>query len=180
MPSTITELLALEQQRESLERRAHRTVLSALLGPGYASVEEAEARARELGVPIADRRLMAVVIRLGGGAATGLAVRSRALEVAEAAAATCRSRQLPALIASLGDSRVGMLLALPADADPDLVLVRLASQLEPHLGAQDVIGSGSVVRSLAATARSFLDADEVAEAAVRELAASLAQSSHRA
>jgi PucR family transcriptional regulator, purine catabolism regulatory protein len=54
----------LEHERESLERQAHRTILGAFLGHGYASPAEAEARARALGMPVTGRRLLSVVIRL--------------------------------------------------------------------------------------------------------------------
>src|SRR5262249_45627226 len=43
----------LDHRRESLERQAHRTILSAFLGNGYSDHAEAEARARALGVPVA-------------------------------------------------------------------------------------------------------------------------------
>src|ERR1022692_649642 len=154
----------LEHQRESLERQAHRTVLSTLLSRGYASAAEAEARARELGVPVAGRRLVGVVIRLGseGG---GLAAQARVLEVAEATVAACRSRHVPALIGSLDDNRVGALLALPPSAEADPVLTHLAGQLAVHLGPDDVIGAGSVVQSVTSVQRSFLEADQVAEVA---------------
>jgi PucR family transcriptional regulator, purine catabolism regulatory protein len=156
----------LDHQRESLERQAHRTVLSALLGRGYSTPEEAEARARELGVPVAGRRLLAVVIRLGGNAA-GLAAHARVLEVAEAAAAACRAKRVPALIGSLDDNRVGALLTLSSSAEPDAVLTHLASQLGHQLGSHDVIGAGSVVQSVAAVQRSFLEAEQVADVAAR-------------
>ena len=66
----------LDHQRESLERQAHRTILGAFLGHGYADPADAEARARALGVPVAGRRLLPVVVRLvssgaGGSGATG-------------------------------------------------------------------------------------------------------------
>jgi PucR family transcriptional regulator, purine catabolism regulatory protein len=156
----------LDHQRESLERQAHRTVLSTLLSHGYASSAEAEARARELGVPVAGRYLLAVVIRLGSGGG-GLAAQARVLEVAEATAAACRSRHVPALVGSLDDNRVGALLVLPSAAEPDPVLTQLASQLADHLGDDDVIGAGSVVQSVAAVQRSFVEAEQVAEVAAR-------------
>ena len=154
----------LDHQRESLERQAHRTVLSTVLGRGYASAEEAEARARELGVPIAGRRLLGVVIRLGAAGA-GLAAQARALAVAEAAAAACRSKRVPALVGSLDDSRVGVLLTLPPGTEPDPVLTRLASQLSHVLADADVIGAGSVVSSVTAVQRSFREAEQVADVA---------------
>lgn len=156
----------LDHQRESLERQAHRTILSAFLGAGYADPQEAEARVRALGVPVAGRRLLSVVIRLAGSGA-GLAAQARVLQVADAAAAACRSLRVPALVGSLDDSRVGVLLALVQRADPDMVLARLAEQLHRHLRADDVVGAGSVVESLLGVRRSFIEAEQVAEVAAR-------------
>jgi PucR family transcriptional regulator, purine catabolism regulatory protein len=59
----------LDHQRESLERQAHRTILATFLGTGYFDQAEAEARARALGVPVAGRLLVAVVVRVAKGAA---------------------------------------------------------------------------------------------------------------
>jgi purine catabolism regulator len=172
----------LDNQRESLERQAHRTILGAFLGQGYADPADAEARARALGVPVAGRRLLPVVVRLvnfgpagpGGpdGAdrsvgGAGLEAQARALQVADATAAACRAGRVPALVGSLDDTRVGALLALPQRADPDAVLARLADRLRRRLGADDVIGAGSVVDSVAEVQRSFLEAEQVADVAAR-------------
>ena len=54
----------LDHQRESLERQAHRTILATFLGTGYGDQAEAEARAQALGVPVAGRLLVAVVVRV--------------------------------------------------------------------------------------------------------------------
>jgi PucR family transcriptional regulator, purine catabolism regulatory protein len=54
----------LDHQRESLERQAHRTILATFLGTGYSDQAETEARARALGVPVAGRQLVAVVVRV--------------------------------------------------------------------------------------------------------------------
>jgi PucR family transcriptional regulator, purine catabolism regulatory protein len=165
----------LDHQRESLERQAHRTILGAFLGHGYADPADAEARARALGVPVAGRRLLPVVIRLAGAGtgpgrspgAGGLEAQARALQVADATAAACRAGRVPALVGSLDDTRVGALLALPPRADPDAALGRLASQLRKRLGDDDVIGAGSVVDSVPEVQRSFLEAEQVAEVAAR-------------
>jgi PucR family transcriptional regulator, purine catabolism regulatory protein len=177
----------LDHQRESLERQAHRTILGAFLGHGYADPADAEARARALGVPVAGRRLLPVVIRLaragtglsgpagpGGpagrgrsGGPAGLEAQARALHVADVTAAACRAGRVPALVGSLDDTRVGALLALPPRADPDAVLGRLAGQLRRRLGDDDVIGAGSVVDSVPEVQRSFLEAEQVAEVAAR-------------
>src|SRR5580692_9331963 len=169
----------LDHQRERLERQAPRTILGAFLGHGYADPADAEARARALGVPVAGRRLLPVVVRLvssgaGGsgttgrsGAGAGLEAQARALQVADATAAACRAGRVPALVGSLDDTRVGALLALPPRADPDAVLGRLADRLRRRLGDDDVIGAGSVVDSVPEVQRSFLEAEQVAEVAAR-------------
>jgi PucR family transcriptional regulator, purine catabolism regulatory protein len=177
----------LDSQRESLERQAHRTILGAFLGQGYADPADAEARARALGVPVAGRRLLPVVVRLvspgpagpaapaGPGGAdradrnggAGLEAQARALQVADATAAACRAGRVPALVGSLDDTRVGALLALPQRADPDAVLGRLADRLRRRLGPDDVIGAGSVVDSVPEVQRSFLEAEQVADVAAR-------------
>lgn len=156
----------LDHQRESLERQAHRTILSVLVGHGYGDPAEAQARARALGVPVTGRRLMAVVVRLEASQ-PGLAAQARTASAADAAAAACRQRRVPALVASLDDSRIAALLALPPRADPDVVLAGLAAELRPRLDGGDVIGAGSVVESVTAVQRSFLEADQVAEVAAR-------------
>jgi len=170
----------LDHQRESLERQAHRTILATFLGPGYGDHTEAEARARALGVPVAGRLLVAVVVRVGSGR-TASPVHSRAAGataptvptvhaaaaagVADALADVCRRRRLPALVSSLDDDRVAALLALPPRSDPDAVLTRLATELRPRLHDEDVIGAGSAVDSVSAVQRSLLEADHVAAAA---------------
>jgi PucR family transcriptional regulator, purine catabolism regulatory protein len=167
----------LDHQQESLERQAHRTILGAFLGHGYADPADAEARARALGVPVAGRRLLPVVVRLARGPGTpagpagpgpaGLEAQARALQVADAAAAACRASRVPARGGSLDDTRVGALLVLPPRADPDAVLGRLAGQLRRRLGGDDVIGAGSVVDSVPDVQRSFLEAEQVAEVAAQ-------------
>jgi PucR family transcriptional regulator, purine catabolism regulatory protein len=164
----------LDHQRESLERQAHRTILSVLVGHGYGDPAEAQARARALGVPVTGRRLMAVVVRVApgqdasqepGGPRAGLAAQARSASVADATAAACRQQRVPALVAALDESRIAALLALPPRADPDAALARLAGELRLDRG--DVIGAGSVVESVTAVQRSFLEADQVAEVAAR-------------
>jgi PucR family transcriptional regulator, purine catabolism regulatory protein len=154
----------LDHQQESLERQAHRTILSAFLGHGYADHTEAEARARALGVPVTGRCLVAVVIRLAGGSAV-LEAQARAAGIADAVADACRRLRIPALVGSLDDHRVAALLALPPRSDAESALRRLTDQLRPRLSPADAIGAGSEVDSVAGVHRSFLEADHVAAAA---------------
>ncbi len=172
----------LDHQRESLERQAHRTILATFLGPGYGDHAEAEARARALGVPVAGRLLVAVVVRIGGrrtanpalpwptgraepAAAPVPTVRAAAsAAIADAFAEVCRLHRVPALVSSLDDDRVAALLALPPNAEPDAILTRLATDLRPRLHEEDVIGAGSAVDSVSGVQRSLLEADHVAAA----------------
>ncbi|HYK26363.1 MAG TPA: PucR family transcriptional regulator [Streptosporangiaceae bacterium] len=175
----------LDHRRESLERHAHRTILSAFLGHGYVDQAEAEARARALGVPVAGRLLQALVVRVTESTRAladthaamasgrdarddgGLAAQSRAAAVADAVAEVCRDQRLPALVGSLDDQRVAVVLALPPRSDPDAALGKLAPLLRSRLGPDDVIGAGSPVNSVASIQRSLLEAEHVAEAAMR-------------
>jgi purine catabolism regulator len=172
----------LDHQLESLERQAHRTILATFLGHGYGDQAEAEARARALGVPVAGRLLLALVVRVArntgrpgtgpaggslaaGTAAPGLAAQASAARVADAIAEVCREQRVPALVGSLDEQRVAALLALPPKSDPIAALGKLTRQLRPRLSDDDVIGAGSAVESVAAVQRSLLEADHVAQAA---------------
>ena len=161
----------LEHQRESLERQAHRTVLAGILAHAYADPQDAAARARALGIPVAGLHLLGVVIRAGDGASDGvqgLLAHRRALAAADAAAAVCREIHAPALVGSLDDVRVGALLALPQRGDPEHVLTRLAERLRGRLGGTPVVAAGSVVESFREVRRSFVEAIQVADAAARD------------
>ena len=140
----------LDHQRESLERQAHRTILSALSatatptrprprpGPGrWACRHRAPADGRVVrGQRRSSRQPAEQPGREqppGGAGSPGLAAQARTAAVADALAAACRQLPVPALVASLDDSRVAALLALPPRADPDTVLSRLAAGLRPRL-----------------------------------------------
>ena len=160
----------LARQAESVERQAHRTLISAIIED--ADPASAVARARAMGVPVAGRQLVALVARLPD-AGPGLSAQAIVLTVAESLADACRDVRAPALVGSLDDVRVGALLSLPAHADPDTALRQLSARLaillanRPGPPAAPVIGVGSPVTGLAEARRSFLDAREVADVAIR-------------
>ena len=182
----------LTRQAESLERQAHRTLISALIERGDADpagAAEAEARARAMGVPVTGRQLVAAVVRMPdpddpGPAPVALGSASVAppptplapaaspvavLAVAEAVAGACRAARVPALAGALDDLRAGALLSLPPDADADEALTVLATRLaawspEP---AAFVIGTGPSAAALREVRGSFLEAREVADVAIR-------------
>jgi purine catabolism regulator len=163
----------LTRQAESLERQAHRTLISAIIEQADADPAEAEARARAMGVPVTGRQLVAAVIRIPD-AGPGLSAHAAVLGVAEAVADACRDARVPALIGSLDDVRAGALLSLPEHADTDETLRGLSARLTARLSSRRVpgapalvIGTGPPATALRDVRRSFLDAREVADVAIR-------------
>ena len=165
----------LARQQESLERQAHRTLLSAVLAQAYTGPEEAEVRARALGLPVAGRQLLGVVVRFRG-AAPGLLAQARVLDVAEALADACRGEHVHALVGSLDDERAGALLSLDGHSDQARVLAaictaarrRVADRARHSPGppaGDPVIGVGSAASGMAEARRSLLEARQVADAA---------------
>src|SRR6201996_2818166 len=163
----------LTRQQESLERQAHRTLISAIVESAHADPEEAAARARALGVPVSGRQLIAAVVRIRD-AGPGISAHTRVAEVTEAVADACRDGRLPALGGSLDDTRAGALLSLPPRADPDAALTALAGRLRQRLRLRFpvasepfVLGVGSATESLREVRRSFAEARQVGDVAIR-------------
>jgi purine catabolism regulator len=179
----------LARQQESLERQAHRTLLSAVLAQAYAGPGEAEVRARALGLPVTGRQLLGVVIRFRG-AAPGLLAQARVLDVAEALADACGRAHVRALVGSLDDERAGALLSLDDGADQGRVLTaicavarqRLADRARHSPGppaGHPVIGVGSAASGMAEARRSLLEARQVADAAAQAPAGADGRPYHR-
>jgi hypothetical protein len=171
----------LTSQAESLERQAHRTLISALIegfgfaGPADGGDGEAAARARAMGVEVTGRDLVAVVVRLAdpvaaagqaavpGAAVPGAAMSGAAvLSAAEEMASACRAGGVPALVGALDDVRAGALLSLPPGADDDKPLRALAARLGPG----PVIGASRPAGSLREVRDAFREAREVADLTV--------------
>jgi purine catabolism regulator len=141
----------LTSRAESLERQAHRTLISAIIERSGTALnaDEAEARARAMGVEVAGRELVAVVVRLpdtlpgggphaarraegsgvAGGPGGGDGGHAAVLAVAEVMAGGCRADGVPALIGALDDVRAGLLLSLPPGTDADGPLRGLTARL---------------------------------------------------
>ena len=62
----------LARQHQSLERQAHATLISAILAQAHADPDEAAARARALGIPVAGRLLLTAALGVGLLAALAL------------------------------------------------------------------------------------------------------------
>jgi len=158
----------LTRQAESLERQAHRTLISAIIEQGDADPAEAEARARAMGMPVTGRQLVAAVVRIPDSG-PGLSAHAAVLGVAEAVADACRNARVPALVGSLDDVRAGALMSLPEQADTDEALRALSARLTARLSVLPVvIGIGPPATTLREVRRSFLDAREVADVAIRQ------------
>ncbi|GAA3810384.1 PucR family transcriptional regulator [Sphaerisporangium flaviroseum] len=158
----------LERHQESLERQAHGTIITGILTHAYSDPEEAAARARAVGVPLTGRKLISVVLRLTDSNETALNLQAQLGELAEATAAACRDARLPALVGALDQNRIGVLLPLPPRTLAEGALTALADRLRTAFAAPFVLAAGSVVDSIRDVRRSFLEAEQVAEAAARQ------------
>jgi purine catabolism regulator len=176
----------LDQHAQSLERQAHGSIISGILGHAYSDPREAAARARALGVPLTGRRLLGIVVLpRETGEACGI---TPLADLAEATAAACREANLAALVGTLDEgapqARVGVLASLPARAAEEQLLGEVARRLRAQYqavtgrieegtaqrpSAQDafVMAAGSAVESVRDVRRSFLEAEQVAEVASR-------------
>ncbi|TNY36049.1 PucR family transcriptional regulator [Thermomonospora catenispora] len=182
--TTLALVRLLDRQAESLERQAHGTIISGILARAYADPAEAAARARALGVPLVGRRLLGVVLRprdgsaetasgAADGALGGAGEHQTLAALAEAATAACRDARLPALVGLLDEAgpqeaRVGVLISLPARVDAERALRRIADRIRASCPSGAVMAAGSVVESIRDVRRSFLEADQVADAARRD------------
>ena len=161
----------LTRHAESLDRQAHRTLITGIITQAHADPAEAAVRARALGVPVDGRQLIAMVLRLsdpGGFGMLGLSAHARVLDVADLTAAACRTERIPSLVGTLDDARAGAMLSLSPRADSDRVLTSLATRIRDRFGTSPdglVIGVGATVGSIRDVRRSFLEASQVADVA---------------
>ena len=165
----------LTRHAESLDRQAHRTLITGIISQAHADPAEAAVRSRALGVPVDGRQLVAMVLRLrdpsGVSGTLGISAHARVLDVADAAAAACRAERIPSLVGTLDDARAGAMLSLSPHADPDRVLHGLTARITERAGGSGsragelVIGVGAVAGSIRDVRRSFLEATQVADVA---------------
>ncbi len=158
----------LTRQPESVERQAHRALISAIIelpaaSAGTAAVEAeatAQARARAMGVPLTGRKLVALVLRLPDET-DGAPERARAAEAAADGAGPRRRRNAPLRNAPLRDGRPGI-----PDRDPAVVLqvaeaaagVCRSVHVPALVGALDDLRVGAIL-SLASDTHTGTDTD---------------------
>jgi PucR family transcriptional regulator, purine catabolism regulatory protein len=168
----------LTRHAESLDRQAHRTLITGIISQAHADPAEAAVRSRALGVPVDGRQLIAMVLRLRDPAGTpgplGVSAHARMLDIADAAAAACRAERVPSLVGTLDDARAGAMLSLSPRADADRVLHSLTARIAERSGGSTrsgsgwedlVIGVGAAAGSIRDVRRSFLEASQVADVA---------------
>ncbi|WP_174547952.1 PucR family transcriptional regulator, partial [Nocardiopsis dassonvillei] len=80
----------------------------------------------------------------------------------------CRELRLPALVGSLDDLRVGILLALPGRQRLDPTLHLLADRIRTAVGGGAVLAVGSSADGVREVRRSFLEARQVGDVAIRQ------------
>ncbi len=154
----------LTRHQESLERQAHRTLISGIIAQAHGDPAEAEMRSRALGVPVDGRQLLALVLRAGEPSGIpGISAHARVLEAADVLAEACRVARIPALVGTLDDLRAGAMLSLGPGAVADETLASVAGKVRDRLGPV-VIGVGAVADSIRDVRRSFLEAGQVADA----------------
>jgi PucR family transcriptional regulator, purine catabolism regulatory protein len=148
--------------RETPERVAHRALLDAITGPRFTEPDELTARITALGIPVAGRRLLPVVVALSGDSGSFEAV-------ADAIAVVCHEIRVPVTLAALDHRRIAALLVLPAGADADATAARLASGLRVSaLEPADAVGVGAPVLDIGDARRGLSEADAVAGAVLSQ------------
>jgi purine catabolism regulator len=150
---------------ETPERVAHRSVLAALAGRDYGDPSDLAARVVALGVPLAGRQLVAMVI-LGDGQAGQH-------DIADVVAAAATDLRIPAIAGNLDDRAVAALLAFAPGAHPGQALTKLAQRLRrgSGLGPTPSIGVADACASVRELRTAFRDAANAAGAAARVSAA---------
>jgi len=159
----------LEHHRESLERQAHRSTLTDLIEQRYVSKSDMAARASSLGVPLTKRDLVSIVVDVPASmsAITSLG-RPQRDDCAEALAAAVRERRMLALIGTLREGRVALLLTLPPGGNRESALRRLAASIHQRFTSEEetaVVAVGATVHEIDEVAGAIAEAEHVATAA---------------
>jgi PucR family transcriptional regulator, purine catabolism regulatory protein len=163
------------RDREGLERHAHRTLLTELLG-ATTTAADLTARASALGVPLQRRQLTGVSVRpsMAPQAASRPAMATQEVlrDLAEATALAARRARVAALVGVVDDISVRALLSLTPQADVDAVLARLSKEIHQAAASAPkalpvVVAVGTTVDSVADARRTMIEAAQVAKAALR-------------
>ncbi|MGB3444004.1 MAG: PucR family transcriptional regulator [Actinophytocola sp.] len=163
------------RDRESLERHAHRTLLTELLG-STTSAADIAARASALGVPLHRRQLLGVSVRpsamTGAAARPSMATQEVLRDLAEATALAARRARVSALVGVVDDISVRALLSLTPQADAEAVLHRLSKEIHQAAASAPkalpvIVAVGTTVEETADARRTLIEAAHVAKASLR-------------
>lgn len=161
------------RDREGLERHAHRTLLTELLGSTTTAADLA-ARASALGVPLQRRQLLGVSVRPSAATAgrPAMATQEVLRDLAEATALAARRGRVAALVGVVDDISVRALLSLTPQADVDAVLRRLSKEIHQAAASAPkalpvIVAVGTTVDSVSDARRTMIEAAHVAKAALR-------------
>jgi purine catabolism regulator len=175
------------RDRESLERHAHRTLLTELLASPTAP-SDLTARTTALGVPLERRQLVGMSVRPSTTTPTrptqSMATQEVLRDLAEATALAARRARVAALVGVVDDTSVRALLSLTPQADPGAVLRRLTKEIHQAASVAPralpvVVAVGSNVGTVADARRSMIEAAQVAQAALRSPGTPVGRPYHR-
>ncbi|MDQ0376324.1 PucR family transcriptional regulator [Amycolatopsis thermophila] len=157
------------RESDSLERQAHRAVLTELMTSPTPSAELL-ARAAALGAALSGR-LVGVAVRPRMTASQRQAASAPTVlrDLAETVSLATRRAKVSALVAVVDDVSVRALLSLSPQANVDAVLRRLSAELRARpTSVPTVLAVGTTVESAAGARRSLTEAAHVAAAALRD------------
>ena len=150
----------LERDRATVELQAQRTVLADLIDGRFRSESEIHSRLAALGISIAKRHLVALV--LDGSAPPSDSETGDGLQtIARALTAT----GINALLTTLSNGAVGVLVAVDTAADAPAVVARLATRLRLLSPKPPIVGMATPVTGLGAVRGAFSEALHITAAA---------------
>ncbi|MEU4661464.1 MULTISPECIES: PucR family transcriptional regulator [Micromonospora] len=168
--STIALNQLVARDDSSVERQARSSLLWSIVNHS-APTRDVALRARGLGVPLEQRRLLGVVVRRrrpGPGPGAEMNARRRELlDAVETAVRDCGLSALAGDVDGLGGAEVTVLVALTDAESDEAALLGLSTALTRaglRAGSDVVVAAGSVVRSLDLARRSLIEAAQVADA----------------
>lgn len=153
----------------SLERQTHRALLTAIDSPGDLPADVA-LRCAAVGVPVQGRQLVGLVVQaLGSPDSSGpLAAQDRIRDLAEITAGAASTLGESALVGTLDDDFVQVLVSLPARATVEARVDRLAEAVH-HAAASAslsvIVAAGSAVTDLGAARQTLAEARHIADSA---------------
>ncbi|MEU4635764.1 PucR family transcriptional regulator [Micromonospora chalcea] len=168
--STIALNQLVARDDSSVERQARSSLLWSIVNHS-APTRDVALRARGLGVPLEQRRLLGVVVRRrrpGPGPGAEMNARRRELlDAVETAVRDCGLAALAGDVDGLGGAEVTVLVALTDAESDEAALLGLSTALTRaglRAGSDVVVAAGSVVGSLDLARRSLIEAAQVADA----------------